>query len=366
MNMISPKYKLSLRISRGISCLKALSLYAFCLLMPGLMSSCSNSTKEGKALHASIGQPSEVLLVLDKEVMASEVKDTLKAILECDVPGLTQSESYFRVSRVPYSIYKGEMLKMHSKLMVRIDDQQAKDKRDGEAQGGVVGCQLKVAYDVDAKPQIQLLLTAPSVTALREYLQTNAGRVRDLLCDHQLAMQRTYLQRHHSKKVRNALKEMGLDGLLPEEIAWVKKGDGFLWGSSRTNEKQLNFVCYEYASDGNEMADLESLVRKRDSVMAVNIPGSMPDQWMETVWEKEAPVVQLEQRTRDDRMLSEMRGLWQMRHGAMGGPFVSYSYYDSARGKTLVVEGFVFSPSTEKRDLMRRLEAGMRTVKPVE
>ncbi len=323
-----------------------------CLAMICLFASCSSGAKDQKqkSLPKSIGQPSEVLLVLDKEVMASDLRDTLKAMLDCDIPGLPRPESYFRVSRVPQSIYKGEMLKMHSKLLVRINPSEPE-------------CNVKVAYDVDARPQTQVLLVAPSLESLHGYVQANAERVRRLLLDQQLASQQSFLKRRHSKVVRKALKEMGFDGFLPEEIAWTKKGENFLWGSSRTNEKQLNVVFYHYPSDGSELHNSLILCQKRDSVMQINIPGSMPDQWMETVWEQDIPVVDIYKMRLDEREITEMRGLWQMRNGAMGGPFVAYYWYDSLNGRMVVAEGFVFSPSTDKRDLVRKLEAGLRTVR---
>jgi hypothetical protein len=49
-----------------------------------------------------------------------------------------------------------------------------------------------------------------------------------------------------------------------------------------------------------------------------------------------------------------------MQGEAMGGPFVSLStrYGDS----TLVVEAFVYAPETEKRRMVRRLEASLHTL----
>ncbi len=309
----------------------------------------SSSGERKSPTASSIGQPCEVLLVLDKEVMASELKDTLKEILECDIPGLNQSERFFRVSRVPLSIYKGEMLKMHSKLLVKIVHGQA-------------DAQLQLAYDVDAKPQIQALLSAPDIASLQTYIRLNAEKVRQVLLDHQFSMIQSTFKRHHSKKVRTALQKYGLDGLLPEEIAYVKQGKDCFWASSRTNEKQLNFVYYRVPASFNpQCPTLEDLVHLRDSVLAENIPGSRPDQWVETVWEQEKPVVWLSKRAQDGKMITELRGLWQMRNGAMGGPFVSYAWQEDD-GQLSVIEGFVFSPSTDKRDLIRRLEAGMRTV----
>ena len=47
----------------------------------------------------------------------------------------------------------------------------------------------------------------------------------------------------------------------------------------------------------------------------------------------------------------------------MGGPFVSHVRVDRANARVIVVEGFVFKPDKLKRDLMRKLEACLYTLK---
>ncbi|MBA7543170.1 hypothetical protein ES705_35500 [subsurface metagenome] len=42
---------------------------------------------------------------------------------------------------------------------------------------------------------------------------------------------------------------------------------------------------------------------------------------------------------------------------AMGGPFVSISQLDETRNRVVTIEGFVFAPAHEKRDLLRQVEA---------
>lgn len=44
------------------------------------------------------------------------------------------------------------------------------------------------------------------------------------------------------------------------------------------------------------------------------------------------------------------------------GHFVSLSRIDTARHRVIVAEGFVYSPGTPKRDLLRELEAALRTL----
>jgi hypothetical protein len=41
----------------------------------------------------------------------------------------------------------------------------------------------------------------------------------------------------------------------------------------------------------------------------------------------------------------------------MSGPFINYAIIDKENNRVLVLEGFCYSPSKEKRDLMLELEA---------
>lgn len=150
---------------------------------------------------------------------------------------------------------------------------------------------------------------------------------------------------------------------VPEEIRASKKAVNFLWAGTNRLEKDLNVVTYTYPMNSAENAfDKDVFVRKRDSVLKTNIPGSRPDQWMTTTWEEGVPLVDIRKRVLDGVEVLETRGLWEMHNGAIGGPFVSLTRVDSASGRIVVCEGFVYSPRTKKRELIRTLEAALRTL----
>jgi hypothetical protein len=46
----------------------------------------------------------------------------------------------------------------------------------------------------------------------------------------------------------------------------------------------------------------------------------------------------------------------------MSGPFINYSIIDRVNRRVVVLEGFCYDPSKEKRDLMFELEAIMKSV----
>lgn len=146
------------------------------------------------------------------------------------------------------------------------------------------------------------------------------------------------------------------------EVRATKKGKDFLWAGTNLNEKDQNLVVYTYPWDGSDVLTADYMAMKRDSVMRANIPGSQPDQWMQTTREQGIPMLTSEVRPIGGRLVQEVHGLWEMRCGALGGPFVSLSRIDTARHRVIVAEGFVYSPGTPKRDLLRELEAALRTL----
>ena len=324
-----------------------------CLLVFAmLMCSCSGDGEKKKVLVSSKGLPSELLLVVDKAVWDSDLQDSINSIVKAQVPGLMQVEELFRVTRIFSKDYEATHTTFHTQLFVKVDktlDKPLMGTRRNEY----------------AKPQVELVVAAPSIDVLREYLMLNSDRIKEILLEAQIEKRVELLRRKYSKKVDDDLKEvLGMTVRAPENMKATKKGNRFLWGGTNLLEKDLNLVVYTYDWHGEDITDVDLYVEKRDSVMKLNIPGSSEGQWMRTVREREGkhPLVECRERRINGRDVLEVRGLWEMRNGALGGPFVSISRVDTAAQRVIVGEGFVYSPSTDKRDLVRQMEATLRTL----
>ncbi len=316
-----------------------------------LLASCDDA-KEKKTLMRSKGLPSELMLVVDRGVWLTDVQDTIKAIVEGQVPGLMQAETMFRVTRVFTKDYTPNFRTFHTILKVHVDE---------TLHAPLVG----TARNVNAAPQLEVVVAAPSIDQLRTYLSLNAQRIQDILADEQIEMRVPGLKKKYSKKVKDDLQAvLGMTVYVPENLVATKKGKDFLWGGTNTLQKDQNIVVYTYPwQQGQDVMDADLFVQKRDSVIKVNIPGEREDQWMQTVREKDVPLIVSRQREIGGQQMLEVRGLWEMRNGALGGPFVSLARIDTAAAKVVVAEGWVYSPSTEKRDLLRQMEAALRTLK---
>ena len=325
--------------------MRALSI----LLLLSCLISCTSGDKNVRIVPSK-GLPSELLLVVDDKVWNSDIADTLKAITQGSVPGLMQDEPFFQVVRISSRHYTQTYTTFHSKLFVHLDS---------DLKSAIVG----VSRDVVAKPQIEVTVAAPNMDSLRKFLSDKALYVRGLLDDAQIEMRAAEIRKHHNRDISQKFASVvGYDLKVPKQIRASKTGKDFVWAGTNLNEKDLNIVLYTLPWDGKDFANEEIFVACRDSVMRENIPGSRPDQWMQTTRVDGSPILFSSMRDMHDQKVFEVRGLWEMRNGALGGPFVSLTRVDSVNNKVVVAEGFVYSPSTDKRDLLRTVEASLRTL----
>jgi hypothetical protein len=59
----------------------------------------------------------------------------------------------------------------------------------------------------------------------------------------------------------------------------------------------------------------------------------------------------------------EARGIWEMRNDFMGGPFLSILTLNPNNNKLYLIDGFVYAPGEDKREIMQQLEYIMRTAR---
>ena len=101
-----------------------------------------------------------------------------------------------------------------------------------------------------------------------------------------------------------------------------------------------------------------SIVKMRDSI-GTYINGTEPNTQMIT---DEGYAPYLSKIQLDEKETYETKGTWELNNDFMSGPFINYAIVDKEYGRILVLEGFCYSPSKEKRDLMHELESIIKSV----
>jgi len=301
------------------------------------------SCKDGAAsmMPKSGGRPFEVLIVANDRAAGAVVD----SVLSTDTPCLPQPEPLFDTSLTDSARFNRTARLARSIVIVTVS--------------GWLFTETHIRYEknVWVKDQMVTYVNAPDVATLRRGMNKAGSQLVALLTRFELnsAIRRLAAGSNwwaDSMAAAVAGKRMRV----PVELTSSKRGKDFLWLSDNANSGMTNICVYAY---GGLDAGAERFRTARDSVMRVNIPGERAGMYMTTVQEPlscAAEMVRLRPRT-------IVRGLWEMRGDAMGGPFVAHVVADSARRRMVVAEAFVYAPETKKRNLIRKAEAALYTLK---
>ena len=304
------------------------------------MESCSSGNEKKSAVKGKVqSAPYELLVVANKDWLKTEAGQKLVEIVEAPISGLPQREGNFRVTYVNPEAFKGVFQFYANILVVKVDMKHEESR-------------MTLEKDLYARPQMVEGLYAPTDWAFVRLLEAHKKDILRHFNENEFARERKFLEKNYNGAVMAQVKkQFGVSINVPQDVDDMKIGENFLWASASKKDFQQNVCIYTLPWSNNL-----SFEDVRDSVMKVNIPGDREDQWMET----DRRTVMIDDITRTDLLV--VRGLWDMRNDAMGGPFVSYCYVDTIRNRFLIVEGFVFAPDKKKRPIIRQLEAALQTM----
>lgn len=318
------------------------------LLAVILFPSCKKGGK-GMFTPTSSGRPYEVLVVMDKNTWEAPTGRALYNVLDTDVPGLPQSERSFRISQIPLDRLQRSFKIFRNIIIADIQP------------GYYTQPKLKFTRNAYASPQMILTIQAPNEESFAEFVEKNGQTIIDFFVKAEMNRQINNLKDEYSPIVSTKVGSIfGCEVKVPQELQKYKQGEDFLWASTDRANADMNFVIYSYPYTDKETFTKEYFIHKRDSVMKVNIPGAMEGMYMTTADPMFVDVKNINVR---GEYAFEARGLWEMEGDMMGGPFVSHARVDRPNGRVVVVEGFIYSPKGLKRDLMRKMEASLYTLK---
>ena len=322
--------------------------FLFYAFLPLLFFACSSEKKEeaGQKVVTAKAQsaPYELLVVANKDWLKTEPGKAVMQLVEAPVEVLPQSEPSFRVTTIEPRSFDG-IFRMYSNIVIaEVDKKYSKPE-------------VRKAVNVYARPQTVIYLCAPDNVSFMSLVQERGKSVLDEFNRNEFVREVAGLNKKYSGNVmRQANKQFGVEIKAPADVNDIKEGKRFFWSADSKRAFRQNICIYTLPL---QQMTLEMMVAARDSVMKVNIPGDREDRWMETDSRTVIPDVA----AFGSQSIAVMRGLWGMRHDAMGGPFVSYYYPDSAGNRIIVAEGFVCAPDEKKKPIMRQLEASLQTVK---
>jgi len=302
------------------------------------LSACNGGS--ASLLPDSGGRPYEVLVVASDNAAGL----LLDSVLSQDTPCLPQAEPMFDVSLTDSSHFNSVAKLARAVVIVSVNPD--------------VFTTTRMRYDknVWAKPQIVVYVSTPDAASLRGFMSMAGSKLVQLLTRSELNVSIKRVSAGRNQMADSLIFNVAKRRMhVPTAMKSSKRGLDFVWLSDNATSGMSSICVYAYS--GLDVS-IERFVSMRDSIMKLNMPGERDGMYMQTVHEGLSCNTELVRR----RSVMIVRGLWEMRNDAMGGPFVAHITADSARQRVIVAEAFVYAPEMKKRNLMRQNEAALYTM----
>ena len=149
--------------------------------------------------------------------------------------------------------------------------------------------------------------------------------------------------------------------VIPDGFIFAVKKSNFVWLRKDTKEWTQSIMIYiENYTDTNQFRN-EYIVRLRNTNTQKYVFGASDSTYVK-VEDKYIPTASEYIEYKAGYAVRTV-GLWGMVNDFMGGPFVNMTILDEKNSRIITVDGFLYAPSEDKRDLLRQLDAILLSLK---
>ncbi len=319
--------------------IKKISIFAFLII---ILNSCVGNDK--LTLVESSGRINHILIVIKNSDWEGDVGDALRDIITTPLVGLPQEEYQFSINQIPPQTFSSLFKRNRNIMFVGYDSI----------------ANFYTNTNIYASPQTTLTILGKNKKDLIKNINSHKSDLISTFKNNDLAVyQKKITKEHHKVKEIETFNKYGFTLKLPLTYNMVEDNGDFLWYRNDVSKGLLNIIAYEIPILQDYEFNLSKIIKIRDSVAKNYIPGQFEGTYMMTEQRFEPITKNV---TISEKKAVEVRGLWLVKDDFMGGPFLSYVIEDKKNSRLLIIEGFSYSPSSKKRDMVFELEAILKTV----
>ncbi len=307
------------------------------------LSSCDGNKKTTRILKDSVGNINNLQLVIDNELWNGPVGEVIREKFAAPTDGLPQDEPLFNMRQMTPEAFTGFARASRLFLHVSIGDEE----------------KAGLNKDVYARPQTGAVVEALTEEALVKLLEKRSDTIIKKFKQTEIKerQRRTKIQ---LLPVPSLVSKMGVTMKMPSAYRFVRENDDFFWLRKNLKSGSTNIIVYEVPlntiSTANAIADI---IEMRDTTGASLMPVEEGGQYIT----EGAYAPYLFEEELDGKFTYVTKGIWEVKDQWMAGPFVNYAIKDEANNRWLILEGFVYAPSEEKRDLQFELISILQSAK---
>ena len=317
------------------------------LCLSYLLISCMDNTV---VLPRSVGAFNKVTVVAKGSLWAGDVGDQIRNSFGELMVGLPQPEKTLSVGHVAPNGFTSMMRSNRNVLVIELSDKTSYVKTTNKY----------------ANPQTLIYLSAKDKMGLLSSLKEHMSEIIQTFKESDIkVLQRSFYNKRVNDSMYKTLKKLNISLTIPEEFKTVDDTGDFLWlrqhlksGIAR-GAGNNNILVYSLPLNDQTMSS-NNIISMRDQIGEKYIPGSKQGMYMITEAAYTPRTTKIEILGND---AFETRGKWEVKNDFMAGPFLNYAIIDKKNNRLLVVEGFTYAPSVNKREFLFELEAIAKSLK---
>lgn len=323
--------------------MKRLLTYLFLAIAAISLISCSEAKRKQALLPNISGKAGEVIVVIDKGQWEGAVGTTLRDSLACDCPFLPQKEPLYTLVDLAPSGFT-QMFQLHRNIII------VNIKSDVTEPG------ILYRNDVWARPQCVIRINAADSETAVQIIKENSQKIVAYLEQAERDRVIANAKRYEELSISPVITEMvGGAPHFPSGYKIKKKTDNFIWVEYNPQYVTQGVFVFKYpVEEGEQMMDLDNIIRNSNEIMKNNVPGMFDNTYM-MISDFARPSI--EYKKYKGLEFAEIRGFWEVYNDFMGGPFVSHVFYSQDGREVIVLQGFVYAPKYDKRHYLRQVES---------
>lgn len=314
-------------------------------IMP-ILPGCGDVDRSG--LQPSTGGTNEIMVVTNGETMwKGRIGKTIQEYYGGTLPGLPQPENRFDLAHIPEDNLS-KMLKIHHNVFI-VDV-------NSEFEEPV----LETRKDLWSSPQRVVKMTVPDEASFFSEFEENKEAFLALFNANERRRVNEAYGAIEDYKITDMLKkDYGVEILIPKSFFVATKTEDFVWLRREAERFSQAIMIYTYPYTDTIAFNYDRIIEVRDSITKKYIPGPSEGSYMKVAM-VEPPVIR--RFDFNGHYTVEIRGLWELEGDFMGGPFLNYTLVDKPNNRVVTLDGYVYNPGRDKRDLLRQIEALLYTL----
>ena len=294
-------------------------------------------------LPQSSGNINNVSIVMKEKEWESRLGENTRNIVGDIYKGLPIDEPNFKFFNISPKQFNG--FSRHSRNIIYFQ----KDTTN----------KFRIYKNLYSKPQLFFLIQGEDEDILINNLIENKPLIINTIKEGERKEKIRRIKKSPSKS--NVLrKKMRINLVYPSVYKKVKDTFNFIWLEKQILKGTLNIISYRLPLNTiSNPPKLNDVIRIRDSIGKINIPGRLEGTHMITEKDYRPYFYKLNM---GGKIIFETKGMWEVKNDFMGGPFINYILKDKKSNEWVIVEGFAFAPSVSKRDYMFELNSILSTI----